>query len=153
MNFDYNEEQQLLADSVRRFLSKDYEFEKRRKLVASTEGWSPQVYAQLAEMGVTGIPFSTDHGGFGGGAVDLMGVMEAFGDALIVEPYLPTVLAGQLVARAGNDAQKKSILPGLVEGKVRLAFAHNEKSARYHTARVQAKATRSGSRWEPAGAE
>ena len=83
MNFDYDEEQQLLADSVRRFLAKEYEFEKRRKLVAG-EGWSPQVWAQLAEMGVTGIPFSTDYGGFGGGAVDLMGVMEAFGDALLV---------------------------------------------------------------------
>src|SRR5258706_2602833 len=137
MNFDYNEEQQLLADSVGRFLSKEYEFEKRRKLVASAEGWSPQVYAQLAEMGVTGIPFSTDHGGFGGGAVDLMGVMEAFGDALIVEPYLPTVLAGKLVARAGNDAQKKSILPGVVEGKVRLSVANPGKGGRYNTPRVQ----------------
>jgi alkylation response protein AidB-like acyl-CoA dehydrogenase len=151
MNFDYNEEQQLLADSVRRFLSKDYEFEKRRKLVASAEGWSPQVYAQLAEMGVTGIPFSTDHGGFGGGAVDLMGVMEAFGDALIVEPYLATVLAGRLVARAGNDAQKRAILPGVVEGKVRLSFAHTEKGARYNTAWVQAKAVRSASGWELSG--
>ncbi|MGH8674169.1 MAG: acyl-CoA dehydrogenase family protein, partial [Burkholderiales bacterium] len=138
MNFDYNEEQQLLADSVRRFLSKEYEFEKRRKLVGSAEGWSAQIYAQLAEMGVTGIPFSTDYGGFGGGAVDLMGVMEAFGDALLVEPYLPTLLAGQLVARAGTDAQKKSILPRVVEGKLRLAFAHTEKGARYNPAWVQA---------------
>jgi alkylation response protein AidB-like acyl-CoA dehydrogenase len=150
MNFDYNEEQQLLADSVRRFLAKDYEFEKRRKMVAG-EGWSPQVWAQLAEMGVTGIPFSTDYGGFGGGAVDLMGVMEAFGDALLVEPYLPTILAGQLIARAGNEAQKKAILPGVVEGKKRLAFAHTEKGARYNTARVQAKAARSGESWELSG--
>jgi len=150
MNFDYNEEQQLLADSVRRFLGKDYEFEKRRKLVAG-EGWSPQVWAQLAEMGVTGIPFSPDYGGFGGGAVDLMGVMEAFGDALLVEPYLPTILAGQLIARAGNDAQKKAILPGVVEGKKRLAFAHSEKGARYNNARVQVKATRAGGGWELTG--
>ena len=150
MNFDYNEEQQLLADSVRRFLGKDYEFEKRRKLVAG-EGWSPQVWAQLAEMGVTGIPFSPDYGGFGGGAVDLMGVMEAFGDALLVEPYLPTILAGQLIARAGNDAQKKAILPGVVEGKVRLAFAHSEKGARYNNARVQVKAVRTGAGWALSG--
>jgi alkylation response protein AidB-like acyl-CoA dehydrogenase len=150
MNFDYNEEQQLLADSVRRFLAKEYEFEKRRKMVAG-EGWSPQVWAQLAEMGVTGIPFSTDYGGFGGGAVDLMGVMEAFGDALLVEPYLPTILAAQLVARAGNEAQKKAILPRVVEGKLRLAFAHTEKGARYNNARVQTRATRSGSGWELSG--
>ena len=152
MNFDYNEEQQLLAESVRRFLSKEYDFEKRRKLVASADGWSPQIYAQLAEMGVTGIPFSTEYGGFGGGTVDLMGVMEAFGDALLVEPYLPTVgLAAQLIARAGSDAQKKSILPGVVAGKAILAFAHSEKGARYNPARVQAKAVRSGNGWELSG--
>ena len=152
MNFDYNEEQQLLADSVRRFLGKDYDFEKRRKLVASAEGWSAQVWAQLAEMGVLGLPFSTDFGGFGGGAVDLMGVMEAFGDALLVEPYLSTVgLAGQLIARGGNDAQKKAILPQVVEGKLQLAFAHSEQGARYNPARVQAKAARAGGGWELSG--
>ena len=152
MNFDYNEEQQLLADSVRRFLAKDYDFEKRRKLVASDQGWSAQVWAQLAELGVTGIPFPADYGGFGGGAVDLMGVMEAFGDALLVEPYLPTVgLAGQLVARGGSEAQRKSILPALVEGKLRLAFAHTERGARYNPAQVQVKAVRSGSGWEITG--
>ena len=88
MNFDYNEEQQLLADSVRRFLAKDYAFEARKKIVGSKEGWSASVWAQLTEMGLMGLPFSPDHGGFGGGAVDLMGVMEAAGDALLVEPYL-----------------------------------------------------------------
>src|SRR5690242_16786925 len=111
MNFDYNEEQQLLADSVRRFLGKDYGFEERKKIVASKEGWSGQVWATMAEMGLTGLPFSTDHGGFGGGAVDLMGVMEAAGEALLVEPYLATLMGGQLIERAGSDAQKKAILP------------------------------------------
>ena len=112
MNFDYNEEQQLLADSVRRFLGKDYGFEARRKIVASKDGWSEQVWATLAEMGLIGLPFSPDHGGFGGGAVDLMGVMEAIGEALVVEPYLATVgLGAQFVARAGSDAQKKRSCP------------------------------------------
>src|SRR5437870_5605539 len=102
MNFDYNEEQQLLADSVRRFLQKDYDFEARRKILASPEGWSARVWSQLAQMGLTGLPFSPDYGGFGGGAVDLMGVMEAFGEALVVEPYLATLMGAQLVARAGS---------------------------------------------------
>ncbi|HEX5613224.1 MAG TPA: acyl-CoA dehydrogenase family protein, partial [Burkholderiales bacterium] len=151
MNFDYNEEQQLLADSVRRFLAKDYEFEKRRKVVASSEGWSPQIWAQLAEMGVTGIPFSTDYGGFGGGAVDLMGVMEAFGEALVIEPYLATLLAGRLVAKAGSEAQKKAILPRVVEGKALLAFAHSEKGARYRLATVNTTATQAKDGWELLG--
>src|SRR5436190_7746996 len=103
MNFDYNEEQQLLADSVRRFLGKDYGFEARKKIVASKEGWSDKIWAMMAEMGLTGLPFSPDHGGFGGGAIDLMGVMEAAGDALLVEPYLATLMGGQLIARAGSE--------------------------------------------------
>src|SRR3974390_853543 len=151
MNFDYNEEQQLLADSVRRFLSKEYDFESRRKIVASEEGWSAAVWGQLAEMGLTGLPFSPDHGGFGGGAVDLMGVMEAAGDALLVEPFLPTLMGGQRVARAGSDAQKKAILPALVEGKLKMAFAHTEKGARYNLGKVGAQARKAGSGWEISG--
>ena len=151
MNFDYNEEQQLLADSVRRFLAKDYGFEARKKIIASKEGWSAQVWATLAEMGLTGLPFSPDHGGFGGGAVDLMGVMEAAGDALLVEPYLPTLVGGQLVARAGSDAQKKAILPAIVGGKLKMAFAHTEKGARYNLGKVGAQAKKAGAGWEISG--
>jgi len=123
MNFDYNEEQQLLADSVRRLLQKDYDFEARKKIVAG-EGWSPALWAKFAELGLTGLPLSPDYGGFGGGAVDLMGVMEAFGEALVVEPYLPTILAAQLVARGGTAQQKQAILPAVAEGRLRMAFAH-----------------------------
>ena len=152
MNFDYNEEQQLLADSVRRFLAKDYDFESRKKIVASRDGWSPAVWATMADMGLTGLPFSPDYGGFGGGAVDLMGVMEAAGDALLVEPYLATVgLGAQFVARAGSDAQKKAVLPQVVEGKLKLAFAHTEKGARYNLAKVAAQAKKAAGGWAITG--
>jgi alkylation response protein AidB-like acyl-CoA dehydrogenase len=146
MNFDYNEEQQLLADSVRRFLQKDYDFEARKKIVASKDGWSPQAWSTLAEMGLTGLPFSTDYGGFGGGAIDLLGVMEAFGEALVVEPYLATVMAGQLISRS-NFPEKGKIVSAVVEGKLRLAFAHTEKGARYRLDHVNATAKKSGSGW------
>ena len=121
MNFDYNEEQQLLADSVRRFLQKDYDFEKRKAILE--KGWSEEVWATFAQMGLTALPLPAEYGGFGGGAVDLMSVMEAFGEALVVEPYLPTVLAALAVARGGSSEQKKSILPLVAEGKLRLALA------------------------------
>ena len=137
MNFDYNEEQQLLADSVRRFLAKDDDFEARRRIVASEQGWSPAAWATFAQMGLTGLPFSADYGGFGGGAVDLMGVMEAFGEALVVEPYLPTLMGGQIVARSPLAG---SILPAVVEGKMKLAFAHAEKGARYDLSAVKTQA-------------
>jgi alkylation response protein AidB-like acyl-CoA dehydrogenase len=132
---------------VRRFLGKDYGFEKRKAIVASSEGWSREVWAQLATMGVTGLPFSPDYGGFGGGAVDLMGVMEAFGEALVVEPILPCLMAGRLVARLGSEAQKKALLPQLVEGKLRLALAHGEKGARYNLAFVNTIAKPAGGAW------
>ena len=147
MNFDYNEEQQLLADSVRRFVQKGYEFEARKKIVASAEGYSEPVWKTLSEMGLTGIPFSPDYGGFGGGAIDLLSVMEAFGEGLVVEPFLATLLGAQCVARAGSDAQKKAILPAVVEGKLKMAFAHTEKGARYDLGHVNATAKKSGSGW------
>jgi alkylation response protein AidB-like acyl-CoA dehydrogenase len=122
MNFDYSEEQQLLADSIRRFLEKEYGFEARKSIVAGA-GWSQAVWAKLAEMGITGLPLSPDYGGFGGGAVDLMSVMEAFGEALVVEPVLPTLMAARLVGRAGSEAQKRALLPAVAEGRLRLAYA------------------------------
>jgi alkylation response protein AidB-like acyl-CoA dehydrogenase len=152
MNFDYNEEQQLLADSVRRFLRKDYDFESRRKIVASPEGWSAAAWKTMAEMGLTGLPISPDYGGFGGGAVDLMSVMEAAGEALLVEPFLPTVgLGAQFIARGGAEAQKKALLPAVVEGKLRLAFAHTERGARFNLAKVSASARKAGAGWEISG--
>jgi alkylation response protein AidB-like acyl-CoA dehydrogenase len=133
MNFDYNEEQQLLADSVRRYLADKYPFEQRQKIVRG-QGWSAEAWAQFAQMGLTGLPVSAEHGGFGGGAVDLMGVMEAFGEALVVEPYLSHVMATRAAERGGAT----DLLPAVIDGSMKLAFAHNAKG-------VTAK--KSGARW------
>jgi alkylation response protein AidB-like acyl-CoA dehydrogenase len=145
MNFDYNEEQQLLADSVKRFIGKDYDFESRKKLVGSASGYGDSVWATFAEMGLLGLPVSPDYDGFGGGALDMMGVMESIGDGLVVEPFLATIMAAQFVARGGTEGQKKAILPRVVEGKLKLAFAQTEKGARYNLAHVATKAKKSGS--------
>src|SRR5512145_2769377 len=123
MNFDYNEEQQLLADSVRRYLQKDYDVEARKKILATPEGWSEKVWATFAEMGLTGLPLSPDYGGFGGGAVDLMSVIEAFAEALVVQPCLPTLLGALAIAKGGDARQKQEILPLVAQGKMRLALA------------------------------
>jgi alkylation response protein AidB-like acyl-CoA dehydrogenase len=152
MNFDYNEEQQLLAASVKRFIDKDYTFEARRKIVASSEGHSNAIWSTFAEIGLLGLPFSPDVGGFGGGAVDLMSVMEAIGEALVVEPYLSTVgLAAQLVARAGTNAQQQAILPLVCAGKLRMAFAQTENGARYKLAHVATRAKSTGTGYTLSG--
>lgn len=146
MNFDYSEDQQLLANSVQQFISKNYTFETRKGIIESPSGYSENVWAAFAEMGLLGLPFASEYGGFGGTAVDLMPVMEAIGEGLVVEPYLATVgLAGQCVARAGTTTQQKAILPALVAGKLKLAFAANERGARYNLAQVTTRAAKSGS--------
>jgi pimeloyl-CoA dehydrogenase small subunit len=145
MNFDLTEEQQLLADSLKRYLANEYSIDARAKIVDSPTGSSEAVWAAFAEMGLLGVPFAEEHGGFGGTAVDVMLVMEALGEGLVVEPYWVNVgLAGRLVARGGSVAQQKRILPELIQGKHRLAFAHTERAARYDLRHVATRAKRSG---------
>jgi pimeloyl-CoA dehydrogenase small subunit len=145
MNFDLTEEQQLLADSLKRYLANEYSIDARAKIVDSPTGWSEAVWAAFAEMGLLGVPFAEEHGGFGGTAVDVMLVMEALGEGLVVEPYWVNVgLGGRLVVRGGSEAQQKRILPALIQGKHRLAFAHTERAARYDLGHVGTSAKRSG---------
>jgi len=145
MNFDLSDEQQLLGDSLRKYLANQYSMDVRAKIVDSPTGWSETVWAAFAEMGLLGVPFAEEHGGFGGTAVDVMLVMEALGESLVVEPYWVNVgLAGRLIARGGSEAQQKRVLPALIQGKQRLAFAHTERTARYDLAHVGTRARRSG---------
>lgn len=145
MNFDYSEEQQLLANSINQFIAKDYTFETRKAILESSSGYSEQVWATFAEMGLLGLPFASEYGGFGGTAVDLMPVMEAIGEGLVLEPYLATVgLGGQFVARGGSEAQKQAVLPAVIEGKLKLAFAQTERGGRYDLAHVTTRAKKSG---------
>ena len=145
MNFDLSEEQQLLADTLKRYLTKEYTIDARAKIMASATGFSETVWAALAEMGLLGVPFAEEHGGFGGTAVDVMLVMEALGESLVVEPYWVNVgLAGRLVARGASAEQQKRLLPALIQGKHRLAFAHTERGARYDLRHVGTRAKRSG---------
>src|SRR5687767_13032908 len=102
MNFDLNEEQRLLADSTRRLLADAYGFEARKGIVASDEGFSPAIWRQLSELGLLALPVPTEHDGFGGGAVDLAPAMEAFGDALLVEPFLATVMCARMLAKSAD---------------------------------------------------
>src|SRR5450759_3034960 len=94
MDFAFTEEQTLLQDSLRRFVQKEYTSEKRRAIQKSAEGFSREVWGQLADMGVLGLPFSEEYGGFGGGAAETLIVMQAIGSGLLVEPYLATVVLG-----------------------------------------------------------
>lgn len=147
MNFELNDEQRQLAESVTRYLTDRYDFETRKKIIHSESGLSDAVWGQLAEMGLLSIPFSEDAGGFGGGAVDLMSAMQSAGAALLLEPLLPNMVAGRLVDRMGSSAQKAVYLSPLMEGRSRLAFAWGEDDNRYQIDTVSTHAKRTASGW------
>ncbi len=148
MDFEFNEEQQLLADSVRKYLASAYDFEARKKVIASPAGFSQPAWAMLSEMGLTALPFATSAGGFGGGAVDMMAAMEAFGESLVVEPLLDHIaLATRLVAHAGTQAQQTKLLTGLLDGSRKATFAYLERGRRYALDAATTTAVKSGAGW------
>lgn len=153
MNFLLSEEQQQLADSVRRVIDKDYDFESRKKIVASAEGYSPAVWNTFAELGLTALAMSEEHGGFGRGAMDLFATLEAFGAGLVVEPFLSTVVAGRLIDLTGSDAQRAVLIPGIADGSLKATVAHYEAEARYDTAHVATTARAQGNGWVLDGAK
>ncbi|MDM4770739.1 acyl-CoA dehydrogenase family protein [Solimonas sp. SE-A11] len=148
MNFNFSEEQQQLRDTLDRYVRKDYGFEKRRGIINGNDGWSREVWAQLADLGVLAVGLPEEYGGLGGGPFDTLLVMEALGRGMVVEPYLATVVLGAgLVARAGSEAQKADLLPAVAGGDLRLALAHYERGSRYDLARIQTTARRDGDGW------
>jgi pimeloyl-CoA dehydrogenase small subunit len=147
MDFDLSEEQRLLKESVDGLLGSSYEFEQRKKYMAEKGGWSKSVWSKLAEQGLLGLPFSEDDGGFGAGAVETMIVMEALGKALVLEPYLPTVVIGGGFLRRGGSAEKAAHIPGIIDGSKTFAFAQLEKNSRYDLQDVATSAKKKRGAW------
>ena len=148
MDFDLSDEQRLLRDSVERLLADRYGFEQRQAFAKTPEGWSREIWAQYAELGLLGLPFAEEHGGFGGGPVETMIVMEAIGRGLALEPYVATVvLGGGVLRHGGSDAQRAELVPRIADGSHVLSFAHSEPGARYNLADVSATARRDGASW------
>ena len=146
MDFNFSSEQEQLRDTVNRLIEREYEFNKQRHaIIHSAAGYSEKVWASMAEIGVLGIGIDEAHGGFGGNAIDTMIVMEALGRSLVVEPYLATVVLGaNLIQLAGSDAQKSSLLPQIVAGNLKLAFAYSETGTRYDLKRIATVARKEG---------
>ena len=148
MDFDLSEEQRLLKDSVEGLLADSYDFDQRKKYAKEKGGWSKAVWGKLAEQGLLGLPFSENDGGFGAGAVETAIVMEALGKALVLEPYLSTViLGGGFLRHGGSDAQKAAHVPSIIDGSKTLAFAQLEKNSRYNLADVTTAAKKKGNGW------
>lgn len=145
MDFSYSDEQQMLQDSVQKFVASQYDFDTRRKIIATETGFSTDYWGLFAELGWLTVPFKEEDGGFGGSAVDLMVVMEEFGKGMVVEPFLPTaVMGGGLVSELGSAAQKETLLSAVMEGSLQLAAAYAEPESRYNLANVATTAKKDG---------
>jgi pimeloyl-CoA dehydrogenase small subunit len=154
MDFELSEDQRLLKDSISRLLADNYGFTTRRAYLKEPLGWSEKLWNQYAELGLLGLPIEERYGGFGGGAVDVMLVMEEFGRVLALEPFLASVvLGGTAVRLAGSEAQKSAVLPAVAAGGTKLAFAHGEQQARYDLTDVMTTAKRDGGGWTIDGAK
>jgi pimeloyl-CoA dehydrogenase small subunit len=146
MDFSFSEEQLLLRDSVEKFIRNDYDFEARRRIISSDNGFSRNNWQLFAELGWLALPFSEEHGGIGGTPVDTMILLEQFGKALVVEPYIPTVvLGGGFIAKAGSTEQQQQLLPGIIDGSLQFAFAYAEAQSRYNLADINTRAQRTAS--------
>lgn len=146
MDFSYTEEQTLLRNSVSKYLADKYTFDLWRKFTRGDLGRDPAHWKQFAELGLLAAPLPEAHGGLGGGAVEAQIVMEEFGKALVVEPYVPTVIiGGGLLKYGGSDAQKSEWLNKIASGETMMAFAFAEPKGRYNLADLTTTAKKQGS--------
>ena len=145
MDFSLSEEQQLLKDSITQFVDKDYLFDVRQKNIKSELGYSSDFWKTFADLGWLGMPFSEADGGYDGGPIDLMVIMESLGRGLVVEPYIPNVvLAGGLISRLGNEEQKTNFLPKIISGEIQMSLAFAEPQSRFNLSDVITTAKKDG---------
>jgi alkylation response protein AidB-like acyl-CoA dehydrogenase len=150
MDFNFTEEQQLLADTVRRFIRENYSFEQRREILMSSTGWSREIWQELAGLGLTALNVPEAQGGLGAGPVDTMLVMNALGEGLVLEPYLgAAVLAPALLARLGAGAEP--LLEAIATGERIPIVAHQEANARGDLKLVSTRAARSANGYALSG--
>ena len=145
MDFSFTEEQSMLRDTVASYLADNYGFDQRRATLAQDPHWSPATWKAFAEeLGILGAPFSEDLGGLGGGPIENMIVMEEFGKALVVEPYLGTVvIAGGFLKHSGH-ARSAELIGQIIAGEAIFAFAYAEPQGRYNLADLKTTAKKEG---------
>jgi hypothetical protein len=152
MDFNFTAEQEMLRDSVARYCGDHYSFPQRQAVIRSAEGWRPGFWRGLADdVGILGAPFDEAMGGLGGGAIESMIVMEEIGKALVIEPYLDTVVIGGGLLRRCGTPRAGELIGGIIAGEVRLAFAHLEPSSRFDLANVATSAVQDGGTWRISG--
>ena len=148
MDFSLNEVQEMLADSIDKFIDNEYAFDTRQKYAASEAGYSADVWKMIAELGWTAVPFAEEDGGFDGDQIDIMVMMQRFGRGLVVEPFLANiVLAGGILKRIATAQQKERWLHPIMAGELQATLAFTEPQARYDLANIATTATPDDDGW------
>ncbi len=150
MDFTYSDDQTMLADMLGRYFQQKYSIDTRHEISGSEAGWSAEQWASFADMGIIGALFGQSVGGFGGGGFDIAVVFEQIGRALVVEPFLGTLMAGRVLAKAGGQ---EGVLEAAIGGSAVLAFAHEEPQSRYDLTGIATSARRVGDGWTLTGAK
>ena len=142
MDFSYSEEQQMLQESVQKFVMQKYDFYTRDDIIKSEAGYSAENWTMFAELGWLSVPFAEEYGGFGGTVEDIAAVMEELGKGIVVEPYASTVVVfGGLMAASDNAALKSAVIPSIIDGSCMGSLASTEAQSRYEMADVATGAT------------
>ena len=133
MDLSFNQDQELINNSVEKFIAESYDSETRRTIVNSKNGYSENIWKQFAELGWLALPFKEEDGGFGGDLIDLMIIMKAFGKGLVVEPYISSVvLSGGLLSLCPNSDLRSNLIKEIIEGQSLISFAFSEPNSRFN---------------------
>ena len=149
MNFDFTDDQEQLRDATRKWVEKAYSFDRRRAITgaATSAGFSREAYLEMAGLGLTGLYVPDTHDGMGLGPVDAMVVMEELGRGIVLEPLAQTLIAGGVLSGYAPDAVKTEWLPKIASGEALVVLAYQERSARYHLGKCEAKAVVAHDKW------
>jgi alkylation response protein AidB-like acyl-CoA dehydrogenase len=152
MDFDFSDEQEMLRDSVRKWVDRAYGIERRRA-ITKAGGFSKQAWQELVDLGLPGLQVPEEQGGLGFGPVEAMVVMQELGRGIVLEPFAPVALVAVELLKVGAPAVAEPRLRAIASGEQLVALAHQERSARYRLAHVETKATRSGRAYALRGAK
>jgi alkylation response protein AidB-like acyl-CoA dehydrogenase len=150
MDFDFTDDQEMLRDTVRRWVERGYDFERRRSIVKAG-GFARDAWQEIADLGIIGLQVPEAQGGLGLGPVEAMVVLEELGRGLVLEPYAAVALVATSVLKAGHEAAAAPRLQHIAEGKEIVVLAHEERRSRYRLAHVETTAHGSGHAWRLSG--
>lgn len=143
MDFDFTDEQTQLGDAVRKWVDKAYSFERRQHITQSG-GFSRQAYGELADLGLCGLSIPEAHGGLGMGPIEAMVAMEALGRGMVLEPVAQSLIASAVLTGYADNALQAQWLPSVASGDALIVLAYQERAARYHLEKCEAKASEAG---------